>query len=66
MLHFRLNLIQPLIKKILTCECGHGLNTSSTHLARCPFEGQGITIHDAIKDIMYALTRENGHDVWRE
>jgi hypothetical protein len=48
------------------CECGHGLNAFGTYLIRCPFEGQGIAIHDAIKDIMYAFARENGHDVWRE
>jgi hypothetical protein len=59
---FHFNLIQPLT----SFECGHGLNTFSTHLACCPFEGQEITIYDTIKDIMYALTRGNGHDVWKE
>ncbi len=40
----------------LTCECGHGLDAFGTHLAGCLFRGQRITTHDAIRDMMYALT----------
>jgi hypothetical protein len=65
-LHFCLNLIQPLASSLFTCECGHGLDTSGTHLTRCLFGGQCITTHDAIKNVLYALTQEIGHDVWRE
>jgi hypothetical protein len=39
-LHFHLGSIQPLTFNLFTCECGHGLNASSTHLAHCLFEGQ--------------------------
>jgi len=35
------------------------------HLTRCPFEGQQITTHDTIKNIMYALVQKSGHFVWR-
>jgi hypothetical protein len=65
-LHFRLDLIQPLTSSLLTCECGHGLDASSTHLTRCPFGGQWITTHDAIRDVMYALVWKSGHFVWRK
>jgi hypothetical protein len=65
-MHFRLSLIQPLTSRFLMCECGHRLNAFGTHLAHCPFEGQHIATHDAIRDVMYALVRESGHVVWRE
>jgi hypothetical protein len=39
MLHFRLNLIQPLASSLLTCKCGHELDASSMHLVRCSFGG---------------------------
>jgi hypothetical protein len=48
------------------CECGHGLNTFNTHLARCPFGNQWITTHDAIQNVMYGLVQENGHTKWKE
>jgi hypothetical protein len=48
------------------CDCGHGLNASGMHLARCPFGGQQIATHDAIKNIIYALVWKCGHVVWRE
>jgi hypothetical protein len=47
----------------MCCECGHELNTFDTHLARCPFGVQWIATHDTIKDVMHALSRENGHVV---
>jgi hypothetical protein len=40
MLRFHLGLIQPLASSLLMCECGHGLDTSSTHLICCMFGGQ--------------------------
>jgi hypothetical protein len=30
------------------------------------FGGQWIATDDAIQDIMYAFTQENGHIVWKE
>jgi hypothetical protein len=63
---FRLGLVQPLAFNFLTCECGHGLDTSSMHLNRCPFGGQRIITHDAIQNIMCAFVRKNGHVVWKE
>jgi hypothetical protein len=39
MLHFRRSLVKPSTFTFLMCECGHGLNAFSTHLACCPFEG---------------------------
>jgi hypothetical protein len=48
MLFFCLGLIHPSTSSFLTCECGHGLNASNTHLAHCLFGGQRITTHDAI------------------
>jgi sialic acid synthase SpsE len=36
------------------------------HLACCPFGGQWIATHDAMKDVMYAFVQESEHDVWRE
>jgi hypothetical protein len=36
------------------------------HLAHCPFKGEQITTHNAIQNVMYALTRKNGHAIWRE
>jgi len=38
-LHFCFGLIQPLTSDLFTCECGHGLDASNTHLACCPFGG---------------------------
>jgi hypothetical protein len=57
-LHFRFE-----TSTLFTCECGHGLNTYGTYLAPCPFGGQHITTHYAIKDIMYVLALESGHIV---
>jgi len=51
-LHFHLGLIQPSTFSLFKCECGHWLDTSSMHLIRCPFKGQRIVTHDAIRDIM--------------
>jgi hypothetical protein len=65
-LHFRLGLIQPLKSNFFACECGHELDAFGTHLACYPFGGQQIATHDAIWDVMYALARKNGHNVWRE
>jgi len=56
-LRFCLDFIQPSASSLFTCECGHGLNASNTHLTSCVFRGQWITTHDAIKIIMYG---ENG------
>jgi hypothetical protein len=66
MLCFCLSLIQPLASSLLTCERGHGLDTSGTHLACCLFGGQQITTHDAIWDITYAFAWKSGHIVWKE
>jgi len=66
MLCFRLNLIQPSTSNLLMCECGQRLDVFNTHLTPCPFGGQQIATHDAIKDVMYALARESEHNVWRE
>jgi len=41
MLSFHFGFIQPLASSFLTCECGHRLDKSGTHLARCPFGGSG-------------------------
>jgi hypothetical protein len=57
-LHFHLE-----TSTFFMCECGHGLNTYGTHLAPCPFRGQHITTHYAIKDIMYVLARKSEHIV---
>jgi len=54
-LHFHFDLIQLSASNIFTRECGHGLNASNMHLACCPFGGQQIAAHDAIKDIMYVF-----------
>ncbi len=54
-LHFCLGLIQPSSSSFFTCECVHGLDEFGTHLARCPFGGQRIATHDAIRDVMYAF-----------
>jgi len=53
-LHFQLDMTQPSTFSLLMCECGHGLNTFGTHLACCPFEGEWITTHDVIRNVMYA------------
>jgi hypothetical protein len=55
---FRLDLVQPSTFSLLKCECGHKLDTFGTHLTRCLFKGQWITTHDAIQNVMYALTQE--------
>jgi hypothetical protein len=65
-LHFHLYVIQPSTSNLLMCENEHGLNTSSTHLARCPFGGQRIATHDTIQDVIYVFFRESRHVVWRE
>jgi hypothetical protein len=65
-LHFCFDLIHLLASSIFMCECGNGLDAFGTHLAHCPFEGQWITTHDAIKHVMYAFVQENGHVVWKE
>jgi hypothetical protein len=36
------------------------------HLAHCLFKGQWIIAHGAIHNVMYALTRKNGHTAWTE
>jgi hypothetical protein len=36
-LNFCLDLIQPLTFNLFTCECGHRLDTSCTHLTHCAF-----------------------------
>jgi hypothetical protein len=59
-LRFRFGLIQPSPFNIPTCECGHGLDASSTHLACYSFGGQWITTHDIIRKVMYALARRMG------
>jgi hypothetical protein len=66
MLRFCFNLIQLSTFSFLTCEYGHGLNTFGVHLVHCAFRGQQITTHDTIQNVMYALSRKNGHVVWRE
>jgi hypothetical protein len=48
-LHFCFNLIQTSASSLFTCECGHGLNTSNTHLTSCLFRGQETSTHDVIK-----------------
>jgi hypothetical protein len=47
-LHFHFGLIQLSIFSLLTCECGHELDTFGMHLAHYPFGGQQIATHDAI------------------
>jgi hypothetical protein len=47
-LRFCFGLIQPSAFSLLTCECGHELDTSDTHFNRFPFGGQWIATHDAI------------------
>jgi len=66
MMHFRLSLIQLSTFSLFTCECGHGLNASNTHLTHYLFEGQQIATHDAIRIVMYALDQKSGHIVWKE
>jgi hypothetical protein len=62
----RLGLIRPSTSSLFTCECGHGLDAFNTHLIHCSFGGQQISTHDAIWDIMYAFSWNNGHNVWKE
>jgi hypothetical protein len=47
------------------CECGHMLDAFNIYLACCPFGSQWKITHDAIKDVMYAFTRENEQGVWK-
>jgi hypothetical protein len=47
-LHFRFGVIKPSTFNLFTCECEHGLDISSTHLACCPFKSQHIITHDTI------------------
>jgi hypothetical protein len=65
-LRFYFNLIQPSTFSLFTCDCGYGLDTFGTHLAHCLFRNQPIATHDTIRNVMYALTQENGHDVWKK
>jgi hypothetical protein len=60
-MHFHVSLVQPLAFILLMCESGHKLNEFDTHLTHCPFGGQQIATHHAIKDVMYALVRKSGH-----
>jgi len=48
------------------CDYGHGLDTYDTHLTRYSFEGQQITTHDIIKDVIYVFIQENEQVVWIE
>ncbi len=66
MVRFCFGLIQPLTFNLFMCECGYGLNASSTHLTCCSFRGQWIATHDAIKDVIYAFVQESGHTTWKE
>jgi len=63
MLRFYFGLIQPLAFSVFMCECEHKLDTFGTHLVHCPFGGQRISTHDAIQNVMYALTQNSGHVV---
>ncbi len=65
-LHFHLGLIQPSTSNFFTCECGHGLDASGTHLVHCPFGSQWIVTHDAIRNVMYTLVQKSRHVVWKE
>ncbi len=61
---FHLGLIQPSTFNLLMCECGHGLDTSSTHLIRYLFGNERIAMHDTIQNVIYVFTWENEHVVW--
>ncbi len=63
---FRFTLIQPSISSFFTCDYGHELDASGTHLVHCMFGGQQIATHDIIRNIMYAFVRKSGHIVWRK
>jgi hypothetical protein len=65
-LHFHMGLIQPSAFCFITCECEHRLDASSTHLICCTFGGQWIATHDAIWNVIYALTQKSGHVLWKE
>jgi hypothetical protein len=65
-LRFYFSLIQPLASSLFMCGCRHGLDASGMNLTRCPYGGQQITTHDAIRDIMYAFVKKIGHIVWKE
>jgi hypothetical protein len=64
-LHFHRQVIQPSTFSLFTCECGHRLDASYTHLTHCPFGSQWIATHDTIQNVMYALFQENGQVVWK-
>jgi len=63
---FRLGSIQPSTFSLFTCEYDHELDASSTHLTDCSFESQQIITHDAIRNVIYVFTQNNGHDIWKE
>jgi hypothetical protein len=63
MLHLHFSFTQPSASSFFECKCGHRLDTFGTHLIHCPFEGQLITTHEAIWNVMYALVRKSGHAV---
>jgi len=52
---FHFGLIQPSTSNLHMCGCGHGLDIFGMHLTCCPFGGQQIATHNAIKDVMYAF-----------
>jgi hypothetical protein len=60
------HLIQLSASSFFTCECEHKLEASGTHSTYCPFEGQRIITHDAIRNVMYAFAQKNGHNIWKE
>jgi hypothetical protein len=63
---FRFSFIQPSVSSLFTCECGHRLDASNTHLVHCPFGGQWIATHDTIRNVMYAFIQRSGHVIWKE
>ncbi len=66
MVHFCFGLIQSSTSNLFACDCGYGLDASSTCLTCFSFGGERIATHDAIKDVMYASIQENGHVAWEE
>lgn len=65
-MQFCFGLIQLSTSNFITWECGYRLDAFNMHLACCPFGNQWIITHDAIRDIMYALTWKNEHVVCGE
>ncbi|KAG6556889.1 hypothetical protein Mapa_001469 [Marchantia paleacea] len=65
-MRFRLGLVHPSTSSLLTCECGITLDAAGVHMTRCPFGGQRIATHDAIRDVVFAMAREGGYLTWRE